>query len=58
MDFRAMQELAAELPLIEDHLRRTGLYRTAFKMNEAVKEIGFEIENNADAENQRTAALR
>ena len=35
--------LATELPLIEDRLRRAGLWKTAVVMNKAVQAIGWEI---------------
>lgn len=37
------QKLCRELPLIEDRLRRAGLYGTATLMNHVVKRIGYEL---------------
>ncbi len=36
--------LCTELPLIENRLRRAGLFTTATAMNKAVQAIGFEVE--------------
>lgn len=40
---REAQALCAELPLLEDRLRRAGLFGTATLLNKAVQNIGYEL---------------
>lgn len=40
---KELRDLCAELPRVEDRLRRAGLYATATAMNKAVKRIGYEV---------------
>jgi len=37
------KKLCVELPIIEDRLRRAGLYATAAAVNMAVVKIGYEV---------------
>lgn len=41
------RRLCTELPLIHDRLVRAGMLRTADKMHEAVREIGYELAEKA-----------
>lgn len=47
IQFLQAKKLAEELPVIEDRLRRAGLYVTAVALNAAVKRIGYEIAEKA-----------
>lgn len=38
----ARREMCVDFPLIEQRLMRAGLYKTARKMNEVVRAIGWE----------------
>lgn len=44
------RQLCIELPLIKDRLMRAGLLRTAHKMDEACKEIGYECAEQFESE--------
>jgi hypothetical protein len=50
--FAQAKELCNELPIIEDRLRRAGLWSTASALHIAVERIGYEVAENAPKEMQ------